>query len=132
VTFESNSKLLRIEEYAFSGCLSLSAISIPASVGILRAHCFNQCSSLSSVTFEQGSKLSRIETNAFVGCSALGSLSILSPIDQFPADCFNGCSRLSITQINSDSTLHSEEGAAPNAVRPDDSASQSGHIGEDQ
>jgi hypothetical protein len=64
VTFELNSKLQRIEEYAFieSG---LRIIQVPASVEVLCKCCFAYCESLTSVTFASNSQLQRIEEFAF-------------------------------------------------------------------
>jgi hypothetical protein len=64
VTFESNSKLHRIEESAFAGS-GLLTIQIPASVEVVRKSCFAKCSSFISVTFESNSKLQRIDESAF-------------------------------------------------------------------
>jgi hypothetical protein len=64
VTFESNSKLHRIEESAFAES-SLKITTIPASVEVVCKSCFYYCKSLASVTFESNSKLHRIAESAF-------------------------------------------------------------------
>jgi hypothetical protein len=64
ITFESNSRLIRIESLAFSQS-SLRSIMIPKSVEILGSSCFSFCYSLSSITFESNSQLIRIESLAF-------------------------------------------------------------------
>jgi hypothetical protein len=61
VTFESGSKLSRIESFAFWHCPSLSSICIPSSVEVLCGNCFFQCGEGLRVTFESGSKLSSVE-----------------------------------------------------------------------
>jgi hypothetical protein len=133
LTFESDSKLSQIEAFVFLACSSLSSISIPASVATLNAHCFYQCSNLSTVTIECGSKLSRIETGAFFGCSKLSSICIQSSIDDFPADCFAGCSQLSITQIQPGSANDSEGFATGTVGRSNDEPdAQMRQIEEDQ
>jgi hypothetical protein len=60
ITFESNSKLERIEESAFT-MSRLTTIQVPASVEVLCKFCFYNCESLTSVTFESNSQLQRIE-----------------------------------------------------------------------
>jgi hypothetical protein len=67
VTFESGSRLERIEEYAFTGS-GLKSIVIPSSVVVLGYSSFRECKSLESVTFESGSRLERIKESAFSGC----------------------------------------------------------------
>jgi hypothetical protein len=67
VTFESGSRLERIEESAFLES-RLKSILIPSSVVVLGRESFYQCKSLESVTFESGSRLDQIEGSAFQGC----------------------------------------------------------------
>jgi hypothetical protein len=66
VTFESGSRLERIQEWAFyhSG---LKSILIPSSVVVLGKWSFSGCKSLESVAFESGSRLERIEESMFAG-----------------------------------------------------------------
>jgi hypothetical protein len=74
VTFESLSKLVRIEEFAFfqSG---LVCIVIPSSVASFGHECFSNCQRLRSVTFERGSRLRQVGQNVFAG-------SAISPVLQ--------------------------------------------------
>jgi hypothetical protein len=74
VTFESGSRLERIEERAFCGS-GLRSILIPSSVVFLGLQSLSECKSLESVIFESGSRLERIEERAFSG-SALESIEI--------------------------------------------------------
>jgi hypothetical protein len=60
VTFESGSRLIRIDESAFSDCESLTSICIPASVEILYRSCFSGCTSISQLRFESGCKVTRL------------------------------------------------------------------------
>lgn len=69
VTFENNSSLKTIcgawTDYsyyggAFSDCISLISIEIPASVETIEAAAFRICSKLATVTFEKGSQLKTI------------------------------------------------------------------------
>jgi hypothetical protein len=82
VKFESGSKLVRIGVKAFSRCLSLHAICIPASVEILCECCFAGCGGLVTLTFESGSKLARIEPRAFSNCFRLNSIAIPKSIQK--------------------------------------------------
>jgi hypothetical protein len=86
LTFESRSKLIRIEALALSGCSSLKSICIPASVEIVCEKCFHACSLLSSLTFESGSKLKEIEAEAFFFCFSLPSLRIPPSVSRLTAN----------------------------------------------
>jgi hypothetical protein len=74
VSFESGSRLERIEEMALCGS-GLSSIVIPSSVVVLGTESFRECESLEYVIFESGSRLERIEEMAFCG-SGLKSIEI--------------------------------------------------------
>jgi hypothetical protein len=68
VSFESNSRLTRIESEAFSDS-SLQSIIIPRTVEILCSQCFFSCHALKSVPFQSNSRLTRIESQAFSSSS---------------------------------------------------------------
>jgi hypothetical protein len=78
VTFESGSRLERIEDSAFSES-GLRSIVIPSSVIVLGRCSFLRCKSLHSVTFESGSRSERIEMMAFHG-TLLKSITIPSSV----------------------------------------------------
>jgi hypothetical protein len=69
VTFESGSRLERIEESAFSES-GLKSIEIPSSVVNLGKWSFYQCKSLRSIGFESGSRLQRIGADGFGPCKS--------------------------------------------------------------
>jgi hypothetical protein len=56
ITFESGSRLTRIESAASRGS-SLQSIIIPSSVEVLRSKCFSCCRSLSSISIESGNEI---------------------------------------------------------------------------
>jgi hypothetical protein len=64
ISFGPDSKLSRIEGWAFQGC-GLASIDLHASVGVFCESCFYHYKSLKAISFEPGSKLSRIEQEAF-------------------------------------------------------------------
>jgi hypothetical protein len=66
VTFESGSRLSRIERRAFYQS-SLVEVLIPASVEVLGEECFYECRYLSCVAFKTGSKLREVGRRAFFG-----------------------------------------------------------------
>jgi hypothetical protein len=57
VTFEPNSKLTRLEDYAFDRCASLKAIALPPSVSFMSTSCFHDCEHLLSIGIGHGSPL---------------------------------------------------------------------------
>ena len=61
---------------AFTGCSSLTAISIPASVKIIGPYAFHDCVALNTVIFEHESQLNLIDDYAFLDCSSLISIEI--------------------------------------------------------
>ncbi|MEE1504298.1 MAG: leucine-rich repeat protein [Acutalibacteraceae bacterium] len=62
-------KLREIPQSAFSGCISLTEITIPENVGIIYDSAFNGCTSLAKVWVE--GELTYIGKNAFNGCKSL-------------------------------------------------------------
>jgi hypothetical protein len=112
VAFECGSKLLGIDNFAFSegvlgSFIALSSICIPASVERVGDCCFQGCPLLSTVTFESGSRLAIIGKDAFLCCSALSSICIPSSVERLPYRCFEGCESLYMVTFESDSHLSS-------------------------
>jgi hypothetical protein len=76
VTFESGSKLWRIETSAF-GFSGLKTIQLPSSVEYIGEDCFFHCRSLREVTFEPESRLRYVGRGAF-DCTLLKTVQIPS------------------------------------------------------
>jgi hypothetical protein len=110
ITFESSSRLTRIESEAFYGS-SLQSILIPSNVEILGSHCFSFCESLSSITFESNSHLTRIESCAFI-FSSLQSILIPKSVEILGSCCFSYCKSLSSITFESNSRLIRIESSA--------------------
>jgi hypothetical protein len=115
VTFESGSRLERIERSAFSGTVifsnKLKSVLIPSSVVVLGKRSFGQCKSLESVTFESGSRLERIEKRAFQG-SGLRSILIPSSVVVLGKESFHWCKSLESVIFESVSRLERIEESA--------------------
>jgi hypothetical protein len=96
VTFESGSRLERIEESAFQSS-GLKSIVIPSSAVVLGKSSFRDCRSLESVTFESGSRLERIEESAFCGSGlkTIGIPSSVTFIDSSAVACLSNVCFLS-------------------------------------
>ncbi len=81
---------------AFSGCSSLTSITIPESVTYIDGRAFSGCSSLTGVTIPTG--VTSIGENAFSGCSSLTSITIPDKVASIGDSAFTSCK--SLTQIN--------------------------------
>ena len=83
-----------IGSYSFSGCSSLTNIEIPDSVTSIGYSTFSGCSSLTSITMPNN--VTSIENFAFSGCSSLLSIVIPNSVTSIGEYTFSGCSSLTI------------------------------------
>ena len=89
---------------AFDYCSSLTSVTIPNSVIIIRDRAFANCSSLTSVTIPNS--VTSIGYSAFSGCSGLTSVTIPNSVTWIGDEAFSDCSGLtSITIPNSVTTI---------------------------
>ncbi len=89
-----------IDDFAFSGCSSLTSITIPDSVTSIGDRAFFRCSSLTSVTIPDS--VTSIGVYAFYGCDSLTSVTIPDSVTNIGDYAFAYCSSLtSVTIPNS-------------------------------
>ena len=89
-----------IGSIAFSGCSSLTSVTIPNSVTSIGSGAFNGCTSLTRVTIPNS--VTKIGWNAFSGCTSLTSITIPNSVISIDWYAFRGCTSLkSITIPNS-------------------------------
>ncbi len=81
-----------IGERAFSGCSSLTSITIPGSVTSIGKWAFFDCSSLTSITIPNS--VTSIGSSAFYDCSSLTSINIPEGVTSIGSSAFEGCSSL--------------------------------------
>ena len=86
----------------FSGCNSLTSITIPSSVTSLGASCFEGCSGLTSITIP--SSVTSLGERCFFDCSGLTSITIPSSVTSLGRFCFVNCSGLTSITIPSSVT----------------------------
>lgn len=79
----------RIEECAFSECISLETVEIPSGVTEIENYAFCGCTSLKSVIFQNGVRI--IGEEAFSNCISLKHIIIPSSTAKIWASAFNSC-----------------------------------------
>ena len=84
---------------AFSGCSSLTSITIPDSVTFIGSGAFRNCTSLTSVTFGENSQLTTIGDDAFEYCTSLTSITIPDSVTSIGSGAFYNCSGLTSITI---------------------------------
>ena len=89
-------KLERIGTFSFHGCESLKSVNLP-SLRVLAAYAFSDCTGLTDVGLPEG--LEEIKDGAFSSCKSLKSITMPSfgaiPSNVVLKDCFYGCGALS-------------------------------------
>ena len=81
-----------IEDSAFSGCTSLTTIIIPESVTSIGSYAFHNCSSLTTITIPES--VTSIGSYAFRNCSSLTSITIPESVTSIWTEVFYNCSSL--------------------------------------
>ena len=85
---------------AFSGCTSLTSVTIPTGVTNIGNNTFNACTSLISITIP--TSVTSIGSNAFNACTSLPSIVIPEGVASISSGMFKDCTKLnSITLPNS-------------------------------
>ena len=84
-----------IEKMAFSGCTSLTAITIPDSVMSIGDSAFSNCTSLIEITIPDS--VTGIEEYAFSGCTSLTAITIPDSVTNIGVGVFFDCT--SLTEI---------------------------------
>ncbi len=87
-----NGENYKIGNYAFSGCSSLTSITIPEGVTSIGSYAFSDCSSLTSITIPEG--VTSIGNNAFSDCSSLTSITIPEGVTSIGNNAFSSCFNL--------------------------------------
>ena len=85
---------------AFSGCDSLTSITIPNSVTSIGRYAFYGCTGLTNITIPDS--VTSIGYSAFSGCTGLASITLPDSVTSIDSEAFSGCTGLtSITIPNS-------------------------------
>lgn len=84
--------LTTIEQSAFWGCSSLTAVTLPDGITSLGTSVFLNCSGLQTAVLPQG--ITSIPSSTFYGCSALHDVTISDGVTSIGKEAFSGCSSL--------------------------------------
>jgi len=104
----TDGSVIRIDDYAFSGCTGLSSINIPDSVTKICNNAFSGCTGLVDITIPNS--VTDIFTGAFSGCTGLVSINIPDGVTSIGARAFYHCPGLtSITVDEGNSVYHSAQ-----------------------
>ena len=88
-------RVTSIGNSAFSGCRSLTSISLPERVTSIGSSAFNNCYSLTSISLPEG--VTSIGNSAFNNCYSLTSISLPEGVTSIENSAFNNC--YSLTDI---------------------------------
>ena len=91
-----------IGEYAFTGCSGLTSLTLPSCITTIDDCTFYGCSGLTSLTLP--SSVTSIGGSAFYGCSGLTSLTLPSGVTSIGEYAFSGCSGLTSLTLHSSVT----------------------------
>ena len=107
VTFAEGSVLQNIDGNAFSGCILLERITIPASVTYVGNNAFANCTSLEQAVFEDNSQLTELGYDAFKECKNLLSVSFGngSKLKTIAERAFYVCDKLESVDFGENSVL---------------------------
>ena len=92
-----------IGDYAFWGCKSITAITIPEGVTSIGYSAFNGCSSLTAITIPES--VTSIGNWAFGDCCSLTSITIPESVTSIGDDAFHGCTSIKELKIDDGSEL---------------------------
>ena len=83
----------------FYDCSSLTSIELPSGLTSISSSCFSGCSSLTSIELPSG--LTSLGNDCFSNCSSLTSIELPSGLTSLGSQCFRFCSKLTSIELPS-------------------------------
>ena len=93
----TNGSVTSIGNFAFSGCIGLTSITIPEGVMSIGSNAFSGCTGLTSVTIP--ASVTSVGTSAFSSCSSLTNVTILDGVTSIGDTAFYYCKNLKSVTI---------------------------------
>ena len=103
LTFEDDSLLEEIKDYAFYNCDNLTSIILPSTLKTIGNNAFYSCENLEEITLS--SSLEIIGDSAFEYCSSLTSINIPNNVEIIGSYAFRNCSSLATLTFEAGSNL---------------------------
>lgn len=92
---EGTYKVTSMEVYVFTGCTTLTSMTLPDGIESIGTEAFSGCTNLSSITLPDG--IASIGDRAFSGCSALTSMDLPENVTMIGQTAFAGTGLTSVT-----------------------------------
>ena len=105
VTFAESSTVRTIGWQTFSGCDSLTKITVPDSVVSFDFYAFENCTALTDVILGEGSQLTGVYEGAFYGCTALENIVLPDAVVEIGNYAFYHCSSLTAFPMTENSMI---------------------------
>lgn len=96
-----------IARAAFSGCDTLTAVSLPDTLQVIGDSAFFACNGLIAITLPDA--LQRIEAYAFAGCTGLTAVHIPAGVSEIGGLAFHGCSGLTAITVDAGNQTYTAE-----------------------
>ena len=92
-----NSGATTLGDYAFNGCVNLSAVTLPSGLKTVGSYVFSGCAALVSITFPN--TVTSLGDYCFSNCDKLRTVKLPGSLTSIGSDAFNNCSALTEIEL---------------------------------